>query len=375
MVKALNEDCQLLAQVPSYVRDMIPYRPGKPLEELKEEYGFEKVIKLASNENPFGASPKALEAAAKGLPDSFRYPDPVSRRLRRKIAHTLGVEPDEVVVASGSENLLATTIRTMMKPGELAVAGQGAFMGLEIHLSAHGGCIHKVNSPNYRFDIPALIEATTPETKILYLPNPNNPTGTYFTQQELESVLDQVPLSTLVLLDEAYIEFCHDAPDYPKALTCRQENLLILRTFSKAYGLAGFRIGYGIGHPRLIEQLGKVKMTFEPSLAAQLAAEAAWDDKDFIAKTVTNNRSELPRYYAALDRLGLPYVPSAGNFILVECPSAEYVNRLNEALLQRGIAIRPLAAFGFPSCVRITIGLPEENDTLFAALAEIIPTL
>lgn len=354
---------------------MVPYRPGKPIEELKEEYGFERVIKLASNENPFGASPKALAAVQKGLAENFRYPDPVSRRLKRKIAATLGISPEEIVVAAGSENLLATTIRTMMQPGGKAVTGFGAFMGLEIHLNAHGGQLIKVPSPNYRFDIPALIQAVTSETRILYLPNPNNPTGTYFTHSELQQILAQVPPTTLVLLDEAYIEFCKDVPDYPQSLTLRQENLLILRTFSKAYGLAGLRIGYGIGHPTLIEQLSKVKMTFEPSLPAQMAAEAAWEDTAFIDQTVTNNQQQLQRFYPFLERFGLQAVPSLGNFVFVACPNPEYVNTLNEALLQRGIAIRPLGPFGFPSAVRITIGLPEENDALFNALETILPTL
>jgi histidinol-phosphate aminotransferase len=278
-------------------------------------------------------------------------------------------------VASGSENLLATTIRSTMKNGDKALAGFGAFMGLDIHLAAHGGTLVKVPSPNHRFDVEALIEATTPDIRILYLPNPNNPTGTYITHDELKTLLAKVPASTIVLLDEAYIEYCDDLPDYPRALTLRQDNLLILRTFSKAYGLGGLRIGYGIGHPKLIEQLSKVKMTFEPSLPAQVAAEAAWDDLAFLTQGIENNRQEMKRYYQTFDELGLSYVPSAGNFVFVECPSPEYVNALNEALLKRGIAIRPLAAFGFPSAVRITVGLPEENDALFAALREILPTL
>lgn len=248
-------------------------------------------------------------------------------------------------------------------------------MGMEIHLSAYGGQMLKVPSPDYRFDIPAIIDAVTPTTKILYLPNPNNPTGSYFTHQELKAILERVPKTTLVLLDEAYIEFCHDTPDYPDSMALRQDNLLIFRTFSKAYGLAGFRIGYGIGHPQLIEHLMKVKMTFEPGLLSQLAAEAAWDDREFLEQGVQNNRLELKRYYQTFDELGLKYFPSLGNFVLAELPDSDCVNRLNEALLKRGIAIRPLAAFGFPRCIRVSIGLPEENDALFAGLKDILPLL
>ncbi len=353
----------------------MPYRPGKPIEELKEEYGFEKVIKLASNENPFGVSPKALAAMQAHLTDNARYPDPISRRLRRTMASSLGISPEELIVTAGGESLIATIVRSMMHPGDKAVTGFGAFMGFEIHLSAHGGELIKVPSPGYRFDVDALIQATTPDTRILYLPNPNNPTGSHITHQELETLLNGIPKTTLLFLDEAYIEFARHLPDYPDAMALRRENLLILRTFSKAYGLAGLRIGYGIGHPSLIEQLTKVKMTFEPSHLAQVAAEAAWQDSDFIDKALRNNTQEMKRYYEVLESLGLQYQPSAGNFIFVAFDSQEQVNTLNEALLKRGIAIRPLASFGFPNCIRITVGLPEENDALFQALREILPSL
>jgi len=371
----VTEDLAFLSSLPAYVRQMQPYKPGKPIEELKAEYGFETVIKLASNENPFGPSPKAIEAATKGLSETFRYPDPVSRRLRQKIADRFGIQPEEIVVGAGSESLLATVVRTMLHPGDETLTGFGAFMGFAIHLSAHGGVLKTVPSPDYRFDIDGLLAAITPKTRILYLPNPNNPTGTYFTQAQLEKITATVPDSTLILLDEAYIEFCGHLSDYPDSLATRKPNVLVLRTFSKAYGLAGFRIGYGIGHPKLIEQLTKVKMTFEPSMPAQLAAEAAWDDHDFLKKGADNNRQELARYYGELRRLGFSPVESAGNFVFVPSTSADYVNRLNEALLQRGIAIRPLGPFGFSDAFRITVGLPQENDALFAALAEILPEL
>ncbi len=375
MAEILKTEHPLFSRIPPYVRQMVPYRPGKPIEELKEEYGLERIIKLASNENPFGASPMAIEAATAAIGQVYRYPDPVSRKLRRKIAHSLGITPEEIVLAAGSETLLDTSIRSLMTPEDVAVTGFGAFMGFEIHLAAHGGRLVKVPSPDYRFDVDALIAAVTPETRILYLPNPNNPTGTYLTTLELDKLLTHIPPSTLILLDEAYIEYCGHLHDYPDSLAMRQDNVLILRTFSKAYGLAGLRIGYAIGHPIIIEQLAKVKMTFDPSMPAQLAAEAAWDDREFLARGITNNRQELERYYHCFDKLGLKYLPSAGNFIFVEMDSEERVNRLNQALLQRGIAIRPLAAFGFPDCVRITIGRPDENDVLFEAFEAILPGL
>jgi histidinol-phosphate aminotransferase len=362
----------LVSTLPEYVQAMVPYRPGKPIDEMKEEYGFDRVIKLASNENPFGSSPKAVEAARKSLESTHWYPDPVSRRLRRKIAATLNLKEDELVVGAGSESLLGVAIRALMKPGDKALTGEGAFMGFEIYLSAQGCQLIKVPSPNYRFDVDALIAAITPDIRIIYLPNPNNPTGTYITQAEYQKLLAHVPDTTLVLLDEAYNEFCGHLEDYPKSLEMRRENVLILRTFSKAHGLAGFRIGYGIGDARLIEQLSKVKMTFEPSMPAQAAAEAAWDDHEFLSRTVRNNETEKARYYEALSDLGMKYIQSVGNFILVECASGEEVFRLNNELLKLGIAIRPLASFGFPNCLRITIGLPDENDALFAALKTLL---
>lgn len=375
MSDVLEAQLALLEKSPAYVQAMKPYTPGKPIEELKEEYGFDKVIKLASNENPFGISPMAGQAVQAAIAENFRYPDPVSRKLRRKIGKTLGVAPEEIVVGAGSESLISIAARALLHSGEEVLQGQGAFMGMKIHLSAHGGVLKEIPSPGYRFDIDALLAAVTEKTRILYLPNPNNPTGTYFTHEQLQKIVSAVPKSTLILLDEAYTEFCQDKPDYPKSLTLRQENVLILRTFSKAYGLAGFRVGYGIGHPKLIEQLTKVKMTFEPTLLGQVAAEAAWEDAAFLEKGVRNNAQELKRYYDVFGKLGLQYVESSGNFVFIEMNSTEKANALNEALLQRGLAIRPLAAFGYPSAVRITIGLPEENDALFSALNDIVPGL
>lgn len=365
----------LLAGMPAYVKAMVPYRPGKPLEELKEEYGFDRIIKLASNENPFGASPLALKAVREGLDEVYRYPDPVSRKLRRQIASRLGITADEIVVGAGSESLLSTVVRTLLAPGDIALTGEGAFMGFAIQLSAHGARLVQVPSPGYRFNVEAIIAALTPQVRVVYLPNPNNPTGSYLTRAELSALIAAIPKTTLLLLDEAYVEFCGNAPDYPDSLALRQENVLILRTFSKAYGLAGFRIGYGIGHPSLIEQLGKVKLTFEPSLPSQLAAQAAWEDAAFLQQTVSNNATEMQRYYQTFEKLGISYVPSQGNFVLFECGSPQRVAALNEGLLQQGIAIRPLGPFGFPNCARISVGLPAENDAVFAALEALWPQL
>lgn len=364
----------IYSNIPEYVRALKPYKPGKPLDEMKAEYGLERVIKLASNENPFGPSPKALEAMEKVTHDLFRYPDPVSRRLKAKLGKSLGFSEDQIIVGAGSESLLALICRTVLKPGDLALMGEGAFLGFPVHLSAMGGKLQTVPSPNYRFCVDNLISAITPETRILYLPNPNNPTGTYITTDELNKILAALPDSCLLIIDEAYVEFCcfsGNPPDgYPNSLDALKgrNNVIVLRTFSKAYGLAGLRVGYGIADVKLIEQMTKVKMTFEVSLLAQAAAEAAWDDIEHIKRTVENNNSELLRYYQVLDELKLQYVKSNGNFVLIELNDEGRVNALNEKLLKEGIAIRPLAPFGFPTCIRISIGLPEENDTLFTAL-------
>ena len=364
----------ILHNIPEYVQALKPYKPGKPLDEMKAEYGLEHIIKLASNENPFGPSPKALEAIQKVENELFRYPDPISRRLKNKLAKALDVNEKQIIVGAGSESLLALICRTVLKPGDLALMGEGAFLGFPVHLSAMGGKLKTVPSPNYRFDVDALIQNITPETKLLYLPNPNNPTGTYITTDELNKIVTALPASCLLVIDEAYVEFCcfvDNPPEgYPNSLDALKNhpNVILLRTFSKAYGLAGLRVGYGIGDTYLIEQMTKVKMTFEVSLLAQVAAEAAWDDTEHIQRTVENNNNQLLRYYQVLEELKLQYVKSYGNFVLIELDDESKVNNLNEVLLKQGIAIRPLAAFGFPTCLRISIGLPAENDMVFAAL-------
>lgn len=365
-----------LANVPEYVQSGQPYKPGKPLEEIKQEYGLEHIIKVASNENPWGPSPLALKAISATQTDLFRYPDPVSRRLKQKLARQFGVNESELIIGAGSESLLGIAIRTLMKPGDTALCGEGAFLGFKVHLASHGGKLKTVPSPNYRFDVDALISALTPEVKILYLPNPNNPTGSYITQAELEKVLAALPDTTLLILDEAYVEFCNHLPDFPNSLNCRKnsqkDNVLILRTFSKAYGLGGLRVGYGIGHPALMEQMGKVKMTFEVTLLSQVAAEAALDDTEHLQKTITFNNSELPRFYEFFESKQIPFVKSCGNFVLFELASEEAVETLNLSLLKKGIAIRPLKAFGFPNCGRVSIGTPDENTLVLQAFSELL---
>jgi histidinol-phosphate aminotransferase len=368
----LSTDLAVLQGQPDYVKTMKPYLPGKPIEELKQEYGFEKIIKLASNENPFGSSPKALQAIGENLESSFRYPDPISRRLRHKMALRLNINPDELVVTAGGESLICHLIRAFLKPGDEGISPEGAFMGLDIHLAAHGGILRKVPSPHYRFDVEGILKALTPKTRLVYLPNPNNPTGSYLNTAELQQLIAGIPQDVLLFIDEAYYEFARETADYPDTLSLRQDNILILRTFSKAFGLGGLRIGYGIGHPQVIEQIAKIKLTFEPSYTAQIAAEAAWDDIDFLEKTVSNNHRERTRLLPQLQAIGVSCFPSLGNFILMEFKSEETVQAINMALLQQGIAIRPLKAFGYPHCARVSIGLPEENDTFVKALSRII---
>lgn len=364
----------LLARVPQHVKTMVPYQPGKPLDELKAEFGFDQVIKLASNENPFGVSPKAIAAMQEALAGCYRYGDPISRRLRQGLAEQLGVDIHELGIVSGSENLLAILSRAFMQMGDLAVQGQGAFLGFEIHAQAIGGKVLSLTSPGYRFDVPALIDACTKiQPKILYLPNPNNPTGTYINKTDMQLILDQCPKSTLIVVDEAYCEFCADIEDYPDMVQMRQDNVFVCRTFSKAHGLAGLRVAYGIGHPKLVEQVMKVKMTFEPSTLAQVAALASLEDQAFLDKVIANNKTEKQRYYEFFERHQVSYVPSVGNFVMVVFSNQAQVDLINQQLLRKGIAIRPLASFGYPNCMRISIGLPEENQALLEALEALLP--
>ncbi|MBI5058267.1 histidinol-phosphate transaminase [candidate division KSB1 bacterium] len=359
--------------VPPYVSALVPYQPGRSADEVRREFGVDKVIKLASNENPLGPSPRAIVKLMKVAEELHIYPDG-GLKLRRVLAEQFHVKLANVVVGSGSEAIMSNIIRAFLLDDEEVLTAEGTFIGFYVLARSRGVKLVTVPLRDYRFDLEAMAEAIHPKTKIVYLANPNNPTGTIFTRAEFERFMKRVPESTLVILDEAYFEYARSNPAYPDSMQYRFDNVITLRTFSKCYGLAGIRIGYGFAHEELCENVRKVKLPFEPSLMAEAAGLGALEDADFLQRTLETNRHGKLQLQAAFTELGLRWVPTEANFFLVEFGSQDDAIGLYQQLLRRGVIVRPLAAFGLPHCLRITIGTEEQNDGLITALQESLVT-
>jgi histidinol-phosphate aminotransferase len=352
------------------------YVPGKPIEEVQREYGITDVIKLASNENPLGASPKAVAAMLEEVSSrSHLYPDGSSYDLIHKLAKKYQITPEQIFVESGLDGVITKLGMAFMNPGDEIIISQYSFPAYET--ITHKMAAVPVLIPqtaDYRIHIDGIIAAITPKTKMICLCNPNNPTGTIYTTSEFEKLLAAVPTDVLIVSDEAYYEFVDD-PTYPQTLSYldKTPNLLVMRTFSKVYGLASVRIGYAIGAEELIKPLLKVREPFAVNRIAQAGALAAMDDDAFMQATISANRQAREKYYQAFERLGIKYYPSHTNFILfkVNRPAAD----IYETMLKEGVIIRPLAVQGLPYHLRISIGTESENQRAIAALEKALTSL
>ncbi len=359
--------------VPKAIKNLRPYSPGKPIEEVQRELGLDRVIKLASNENPWGPSPRALKAVEEVLGGLHRYPDMLARDLRGALAERFDVKVENVVVGSGSEGIMANIMRTFLCDEDEILTAESTFVGFMVLAKGSGRKIALVpRKADYRYDLEAMAREINEYTKILYLANPDNPTGTIFTRDEFDAFMEHVPSRALVIYDEAYIEFAADDPRFPDSMTYRYDNVITLRTFSKAYGLAGLRIGYGFAHEDLIANLMKVKLPFEPSIPAQAAGMAALEDRDFLDHTVRGTLEGRKRLAEALNLAGFGVLPGSTNFLAVKADGAEGCQDICRKLLERGVIVRPLAPFGFPELFRVTIGTEEENEVFLEALKETI---
>ncbi len=349
------------------------YVPGKPIEDVQREYGITDVIKLASNENPLGASPKAIAAMLEEVANrSHLYPDGSSYELIHSLAAKFGVTPGQIFMESGLDGVITKLGLAFLDPGDEVIISQYSFPAYEsIVLKMNAVPILIPQTADYRIHIEGIFKAVTSKTKMICLCNPNNPTGTIYTQSEFERLLAAVPSDVLVISDEAYYEFVDD-PTYPQTLTYlpKAPNLLVMRTFSKVYGLASVRIGYAVGDEGLIKCLLKVREAFAVNRIAQAGALAAMDDDDFMRETISANRKGREQYYRAFDRLGIRYYPSQTNFIFFEVnrPGVE----IYEAMLKMGVIIRPLIAQGLPHHLRISIGTEEQNKRAISALEKVL---
>ncbi|RJQ42749.1 MAG: histidinol-phosphate transaminase [Nitrospiraceae bacterium] len=353
-----------MIHAPEHIKSISPYVPGKPVEELERELGISGSIKLASNENPLGPSPLAIRELRKGIRGLNRYPDGSCFYLKDALSAKLNIRPEEILFGNGSNELIELAVRTFMSPGDEAIMAHPSFVVYSMIVQAVNGRSIMAPLKDWRHDLDEMAARITPKTKIIFIANPNNPTGTVNTKAEMERLMNKVPEGVLVVVDEAYCEYVA-SPEYADSLKYFRNgrDILILRTFSKIYGLAGLRIGYGIANPSLTTEMNRVRQPFNVNSLAQKAASAALNDEKHIARSKRKNEAGKKYLYKELGKLGFTFVPTEANFIYVPLKDHGAFSLYN-ALLREGVIVRPMGQ----DAVRVTIGLPEENRKLIAAL-------
>lgn len=365
ILSALNPN---LAQLPVY-------QPGRPIEEVAREHHLpvESVIKLASNENPLGPSPKAVEAMGRVLSQLHLYPDGNAFYLKRKLAGRLAVSPENLILGNGSNEIIEFVSHALMGPGVEVVVSQYCFAIYPIMARLFGASLVTVPARGFGHDLEAMLGAITPRTRVMFVANPNNPTGTLARKGEIEALVQRIPEHVMLVMDEAYLEFLDDPADLlPLVRAGDRPNLLLMRTFSKVYGLAGLRLGYGIGHPALVAALEKVRQPFNINALIQAGAAAALDDQEHLDRTRQNNRDGLRFFSDELTRMQVEFVPSAANFLLVKVGEGQ---RVFEAMQKAGVITRPMGGYQLPEWIRLSVGTPAENQRCVAVLRQALAGL
>ncbi len=361
---------------PEYVRAIAPYQGGKPIAEVAREFGLDeaKIVKLASNENPLGMPESARLAMLAAVADLGRYPDSNGFDLKQAITAKYDVPQDWITLGNGSNDILELAAHAFVEPGQSVIYSEYSFAVYALATQAVGGRAIVVPAKNYGHDLAAMLDAIADDTRLIFIANPNNPTGTFIPVAEIEAFLKRVPPHVVVVLDEAYNEYLAPELQYDSIAWVRQyPNLLVSRTLSKAYGLAGLRIGFGIAQPAVTDLLNRIRQPFNVNSMAQAAAIAALNDAAFLQKSAKLNADGYRQLTEAFDSLGLEYVPSYGNFVLVRVGTEDDAGaRLNLALLKQGVIVRPVGNYGLPQWLRISIGLPEENAIFIDALKKIL---
>ncbi|QEY58684.1 histidinol-phosphate transaminase [Pseudomonas sp. C27(2019)] len=365
--------CDFLTMALPSVQELSPYVPGKPVEELAREFGLDPadIVKLASNENPLGPSPKVCAAITQALPELTRYPDGSGFSLKQKIAERFAVDPAQITLGNGSNDVLELVARAWLAPGRNAVFSEHAFAVYPISTLASGAECRQVPAKDYGHDLDAMAAAIDSNTRVVFIANPNNPTGTWFNQAALNAFLSKVPSDVLVVLDEAYIEYAADS-DLPDGMAylSRYSNLLVSRTFSKAYGLAALRVGYAVSSKEIAAVLNRVRQPFNVNSLALVAACAALDDEDYLTRSRIANTQGMQQLEAGFKQLGLSWLPSRGNFIAVDFKRDAAV--IDQALLARGVIVRPIAGYAMPNFLRVSIGTSAENQVFLDALTDVL---
>lgn len=363
--------CDFLTLANPGIGGLSPYQAGKPIEELQRELGLSDIVKLASNENPLGPSPAVVAACERVLRDSTRYPDANGFELKRAISAKFGLQPEQLTLGSGSNDVLDLIARVFLRPGASAVFSQYAFIVYPIATQACGARAIEVPAKLWGADLEEMTASIETDTRAVFLANPNNPTGTWVDRDDLVAFLRRVPENVVVVLDEAYTEYVERA-DFPNGLALLKDfpNLIVTRTFSKAYGLAGLRVGYAASSPQLADLLNRVRAPFNVNSLGLVAAVAALQDDDYLVRARELNAKGLLQLTEGIAPLGLPVIPSAGNFITVEMPGNALP--IYQKLLQQGVIVRPLVPYKMPNHLRVSIGLPEENAKFLAALPKVL---
>jgi len=366
----------LCEQSPSYVRAIAPYQPGKPISELAREMGLDerKIVKLASNENPLGISPRARAAIIKELAQLERYPDGNAFELKAALSRRYRVPQDRIVVGNGSNDLLEMIASAFLAPGTAAVYSEHAFAVYPLATQSRGAKSIVVPAKNHGHDLAGMLAAITPETRVVFIANPNNPTGTFVPGNELESFLAHAPRGVAVVVDEAYTEYLPPKLRYDSvAWLEKYPNFILTRTFSKVYGLAGLRVGFGLMRAEVADLLNRVRQPFNVNSLALAAAAAALSDRAFVARSYRMNRAGMARLERGFRALGLAFIPSCANFVSFAVPRKDGKPRAGavyEKLLRLGVIVRPIAGYGMPDHLRVTVGTPKENETFLKALAK-----
>lgn len=354
------------------VQEISPYVPGKPIDEVRRELGLKgEILKLASNENPLGPSPLALAALRKGIKEVHLYPDDGCVLLGRRLAEHLGVAEDQLIFGNGSVDIIDFIIKTFVAPGDHVVLAEGAFIMYRIAARVADARVTAVPLKAQAHDLDAMAAAIDGSTRVCFIANPNNPTGTMVTTDQVRAFMAKVPRSCVVVFDEAYCEYI-DRPDFPDTIRLMRDwpNAIVLRTFSKIYGLAGLRVGYGVACPELIAAVRKVRLPFNVGLLSQLACRAAIGDRRHVARSRRVNAAGKAYLYKQFKAMGLPYVPSEGNFVLIDCGRDSQPVFL--AMQQLGVIVRPVKNYGMPTQLRVTVGTPAQNRRLAAGLKRVL---
>lgn len=363
--------CDFLTLAAAGVQGLSPYQAGKPIEELERELGITNIVKLASNENPLGPSAAVIAACEKAARDITRYPDANGFELKRSIADKFGLQLNQLTLGCGSNDVLDLVARTFLTAGTSAVFSQYAFIVYPIATQACGARAIVTPAQDWGHDLDAMLAAIAADTRVVFIANPNNPTGTSLTKTQLQNFLRKVPENVVVVLDEAYTEYVESA-DFPNGLALLNEfsNLIVTRTFSKAYGLAALRVGYAVSNPQIADLLNRVRAPFNVTSLGLAAAQAALADDDYLVRSRALNKQGMAQIVEGIKKLGLSYIPSAGNFITVQMPGDAMA--IYNKLLREGVIVRPLQPYRMPNHLRISIGLPEENDKFLRALPKVL---